>query len=375
VAPSPDRADVAVIGAGITGLFAALHLARRGQRVVVFERGRAMAEASGVNAGSLGVQNKLLPLVPLALAALEEWRGLAGLLGAEVGFVEAGGWRVACSEAERDLLAQSAAAQAALGVGIAWFEGGALRVRAPVFGPHVLAATYTAVDSYGSPLLLARVLREAAVAAGVVLHEHAPVTAIAPGSAWLVETAGQSLSAERVLVAAGPWTEQLMAPLGVALPLSLDVNMVSVTAPGRRFMPGIVFHARGILTVKQLASGACLIGGGWQGEGTLDGVGTAEIEYENLLHNLRLAARVLPRLRALSLVRHWAGFESVTPDALPYLGAVPDRPGLFVAAGTRGGWTLGPAIGRHLASLMSGDPAPALDAFSPARLQREAAYA
>ena len=89
------QADVIVIGAGIMGLTAALHMARSGMRVTVLDRKRAMAEASGVNAGSLGVQNKLTPLLPYTLEALDLWRGMSAELGTDVGFRNAGGWRVA----------------------------------------------------------------------------------------------------------------------------------------------------------------------------------------------------------------------------------------------------------------------------------------
>jgi len=154
----------------------------------------------------------------------------------------------------------------------------------------------------------------------------------------------------------------------------LDVNMVSVTEPAPAVIPGIVFHARGILTVKQAANGTCLIGGGWQGTGDTE-TGAKDLDYDALLHNLRLAASVVPALQRLNLVRSWAGVEAVTPDALPYLGEVPGCPGLLVAAGMRGGWTLAPAIGRVAAQLLEGKrPDWDVGAFDPARVMRACTY-
>ncbi len=46
-------ADVAIVGAGYTGLSAALHLAVRGFKVVVVERGRIAGGASGRNGGQI----------------------------------------------------------------------------------------------------------------------------------------------------------------------------------------------------------------------------------------------------------------------------------------------------------------------------------
>jgi glycine/D-amino acid oxidase-like deaminating enzyme len=75
--PLSTDADVVIIGAGAMGLFTAMYLAREGRDVVVLDRNRAWSEASGANAGSLAVQNKMLPLVPFVLEALRLWRSMA----------------------------------------------------------------------------------------------------------------------------------------------------------------------------------------------------------------------------------------------------------------------------------------------------------
>src|SRR5215468_9302096 len=82
----PAQVDVAVIGAGVQGLTTALYLAREGRDVLVLERGDPWREASGVNAGSLAIQNKRLPLVAVARAALEQWATWQRELG-DIGFV------------------------------------------------------------------------------------------------------------------------------------------------------------------------------------------------------------------------------------------------------------------------------------------------
>ena len=69
--PLPRDAEVVVVGAGIMGLSTGIFLARAGKEVVILDRGEPWREASGVNAGSLGVQNKRLPLVPFTLETLK----------------------------------------------------------------------------------------------------------------------------------------------------------------------------------------------------------------------------------------------------------------------------------------------------------------
>jgi glycine/D-amino acid oxidase-like deaminating enzyme len=75
----PYTCDTLVVGGGTLGVMTALRLAERGVDVTVLECSSPMGEASGVNAGSLAAQNKMLSMMPHTLAALEtgvlsEWR-------------------------------------------------------------------------------------------------------------------------------------------------------------------------------------------------------------------------------------------------------------------------------------------------------------
>src|SRR5215472_18746373 len=122
----PAATDVAVVGAGIQGLATSLFLARAGRDVVILERGDPWREASGVNAGSLAIQNKRLPLVAVARAALEQWATFQQDLG-DVGFVPSGGLKVAESDDDVVRLRESAEQQRALGVELEWLERARLR--------------------------------------------------------------------------------------------------------------------------------------------------------------------------------------------------------------------------------------------------------
>ena len=127
----PLESEVVVIGGGAVGLLTALSLRESGCEVTVLERRSLLGEASGVNAGTLSVQNKLSSLVPYTLAALEEWRTLAARLGADVGFRQPGGYNVATTGEERATLQSNAEIQASLGVSVRWMERPHLAEKAP----------------------------------------------------------------------------------------------------------------------------------------------------------------------------------------------------------------------------------------------------
>ena len=365
--------EVIIIGGGIFGLFAALNLAEAGKSVTVLERHRIWSEASAVNAGSLGVQNKLPALVPYTLWAWEIWKGLSARLGTSIGLYQEGGYKVAMTDAEADRLEKTMKLQQAAGLTAYPLTRSELRARAPWISSECVAATYSPDDGFASPTLLGPALRRALETSGVIIVEDAAVHSIAPGKKVAVETAHGTFHAANVAITAGAWSAQLAALVGVNLPITLDVNMVSVTEPASPTIGNIVTHARGILTLKQAHNGSCLIGGGWQGAGALTN-GRKDVEYDQLVHNLRLALRVVPGLHGINVVRSWAGYEGVTPDSLPFLGQLPGYRNIFCAACARGGFTMGPAFGRLLAELiLAGSTSMPIDLFNPIRFTNVAA--
>ena len=91
--------------------------------------------------------------------------------------------------------------------------------------------------------------------------------------------------------------------------------MLTVTEPAPLTIDRVVTHVAGVLSIKQHPNGTCLIGGGWQGRGSAE-TGMKELDYERLVHNMRVAAGVVPGLADLRILRSWAGFDAVAPDAL-----------------------------------------------------------
>src|SRR5262245_48902705 len=212
----------------VTGIFPA----RAGKDVVVLERGEPWREASGVNAGSLGVQNKRLPLVPFTLEALKLWGSARELFGGDVGFVPCGGLRVATTPDDAARLAASAAEQRTMGLATRWLEGAALRALAPWLGPSVVAATFSDADSFAIPLMAGPVLLEAFRRAGGRMQAGTAVRELTADrvGARVVTDRGR-VTCRSVVIAAGAWSGKLVRPLGVSLPVGLEINMLTITAP------------------------------------------------------------------------------------------------------------------------------------------------
>jgi len=169
------------------------------------------------------------------------------------------------------------------------------------------------------------------------------------------------------VIAAGVWTGEVARMLGVALPVGLDTNMLTITEPAGFVMDKIVTHVRGVLTLKQYPNGTCMIGGGWQGIGSLAS-GRKDLDPDRLAQNRHLAYDVVPGLRRLAVARSWAGFEGAMPDALPVFGRLPGQDHVYVTACCPGGFTQGLIFGRLMAELVAtGETSMPVAAFDPGR--------
>ena len=171
---------------------------------------------------------------------------------------------------------------------------------------------------------------------------------------WSVETSDGRIDAASVVITLGPWSPDLLQRFGYRIPLvrkrgyhmhyqggtSNDLPLVD-TARGYAMAP----MARGI----RITTGAELTSP--DAPATPVQLGHAEAAARELLD---LGARVEPE--------PWFGTRPCTPDMLPVLGAAPRHPGLWMNFGHgHQGFTLGPATGRLLAEIMSGER-PAIDA-------------
>ena len=372
----PKVADVVIIGAGISGLSVALPIAKAGLSVAVLDKGAPWSDASGANAGTLSIQVKRAEVLSLIHESIERWKRLPEDYGVEVGFGQPGGIRVATTEAECLQLEESVGIQNDNGIDVQMLDREEVQRLGPWLGPAVKAGSICPHDGYSNPLLVGNSMVTVARQLGVVIGSDNCVTAIKRDKTseigrFSIRTAkGDAIYASHVVNAAGAWAGEVATLLGADLPMEVDVNMLTVTEPSAPLFDRVVTHAGGILSLKQLPNGTCLIGGGWQGRGSVNS-GKKDIDYERFVHNMRIAVDVIPKLRNLRITRTWAGFEAVAPDALPVMGQLGRYEHVWTLACARGGYSLAPALGVRLAQMiLSSTDREAFPQFSPQRFGR-----
>ena len=352
----PKEADVAVIGGGIVGLCAALELARAGIGVVVLDDAARLGGTTA-NAGSLHVQMQsrfirmypdqvpgLERSLPLYVAAGKLWAALEADLGTSFELKASGGLMVAETPESYEFLAQKCEREKRLGLTVEMLDRAALSRIAPYLSEAVIGAEFCAEEGKLNPLLANQAVRRALLArGGIVLPETRVARIERDGAGWKLHTGTGTLRAGRVVLAAGAGTGPLLAPLGLDVPTVAEPLHMNVTEATGPLVGHLVQHAERMITMKQLAAGQVVIGGGWPA--SLRGEARhPTVEASSLLGNLRLASHIVPRLSRLKLLRTWAGVNT-TVDGQCVLGEAPGLPGVFLAVPGDAGYTLGPLVG------------------------------
>jgi sarcosine oxidase subunit beta len=362
--------DVAIVGGGIVGASCAYSLAERGAAPLLLEAGRAGREASGVNAGGVRQQARLLPEMPLALASLPLWADLEERLDAPIEYQRCGDVRLVESEADAVLVRTIAVRERAAGLDLEWVEGAMLRSLVPGIAPRVLGGTFCPTGGQANPLVVAPTIAQRARDAGASVWEHCPVRSLArDGDGFALDTARGRVRATRVVLSAGAWTPALAAGLGVDLPISLFVPQMTATAALPPVLGTVLLGFSRKLSMKQTRSGSVIIGGGKRGWGDL--VTRARgLDEANVRLGAVDAVAVLPILARAETTRSWVGLEGLTPDEMPIVDRLPGAEA-YVAAGFCGhGFAIGPVVGQALAEwLLDGRPSLDLSAFRMGRFQ------
>ncbi len=371
------RADVLVVGGGITGLAAAFELARAGCRVSLFEARRIGAMASGVTLGGVRQSGRHPAELPLARAAVALWRELDDVLEAPTGYRRTGNLRLARSAEEAGTIARMVRTQRALGLDIAFLADPAdIAALAPGLGDGVVAASFCPSDGRAEPAAVLAAYVKALGRLDVAIHEAEPVRAVAVerGRVVGIETGSGRVAAPNVVLAAGIDSNRLLAPLGLAVPLAVPEVVGFRTLPLPPCLGPVIGVADAEIAFRQQMDGSFRVTGA-----AADAVAGRPRgpRLGALARLLDAFSALLPEAADAPLAESWIGFLDQTPDALPVIEACEEPRGLVLAFGFSGhGFALGPIVGRLVAGMVAGrPPGLSLGAFRRDRFGRPGAPA
>jgi sarcosine oxidase, subunit beta len=370
-----DTADLLIVGSGVTGGFTAYHAAKQGRKVVVLERAEPGVEpsASWASAGGVRRQGRHAAEVPLAIEAIARWETLEDELEADLHYRRDGQLLLAESDAEAEQVAAFVRQQNANGLtDIRLVDRAEALEIVPGLNDAVVCGSYSPEDGHAHPPSTARAAATAAQRHGATYRSGVRVAELIQngGRVTGVRTVdGEEIYADETVLAAGAWSDEIAASIGIRLPIRTRALQMLLSTPAESHVLKPVISGRGRqLSLKQLPGGEFFLGGGWLGDANADRSGyTMRQESED--GNWLAATGLLPAVGEQRIARKWCGLEAISIDEIPFIGRVPGVDGLTVAAGFSGhGFAISPAVGRALADLTSGQVVPELDGLSPARI-------
>jgi D-amino-acid dehydrogenase len=244
-------------------------------------------------------------------------------------------------------------------------SGAELRRLEPAISDAVLGGFHTKLARYVRPESLVAGLLRSLTAAGVHVCEHAEVRGLVleGTNGWRIHTSRDDVQANRVVIAGGAWSAELLAKLGVHIPLQAAKGY-SITARGRGTRP------RCAIDLIEASLGCSPYVDGVRFAGTLELGGMDLSLNRRQLDAITLSTTAYLRdWRPVGRVVEWAGLRPFAPDGLPLIGKVPGLDRIYAATGLGMlGVTLAPATGVALAPLVLADRL--LPQLEPFRLDR-----
>ncbi|WP_112309500.1 NAD(P)/FAD-dependent oxidoreductase [Pseudogemmobacter bohemicus] len=406
--PLPAACDTVVIGGGIIGVMTARALAKKGQRVVLCEKGLVAGEQSSRNWGWIRQQGRDPAELPIMMESLGLWKDLAAELGDALGFRQTGVLYLANKEADMAGFQSWLDSVAGSGVDSRMISANEVAGLVPSSQAGWAGGLWTASDARAEPWVAVPMLAALATRDGVVIREHCAVRCLdlsAGRVAGVVTEAGR-IACDQVVVAAGSWSRLFLGAHGVRIPqLSVRCTVAATEALPDLFQGSAVDSH---FAFRRREDGGYTLAPGdhqnfWIGPDALREFGTywpllkrtfgqtslqpmaprgypdawsmprwlkgdVETPFERMrilnpppdkraLERLRTRfAEAFPQIGKPRLAATWAGMIETMPDIVPVIDRTDKVPGLVIATGLCGhGFGIGPGMGRVIASMVLGE--------------------
>ncbi len=376
-APLKKSYEAVIIGGGVHGLAAAYFLARDHglTDVAVIERRYIGFGGSGRNTTIVRANQRSKQNVPLYDEGLKLWPVLIKELDYNLMFFNSGNLNLAHSEGGLNGMRLAVSTAQFMNVGSQLLTPKECKELVPLLDISDRPTWPVQGGMYHPPGGTLRHdavvwgLAKGAYARGVHIHQGLEAKAIKleDGKVAGVETDRGFISTPRVLNAAGGYSPQVSAMVGIKLPIHVITLQAMVSEPLKPFLNTLFSSGEYHVYANQSLRGEIVTGAHMDPWPTY----TTDSSAYFIKHQAEALVQLMPALKGTKFMRLWAGLTDMTPDMAPILDGNDHVPGYYMDCGWGYfGFKSGPISGRYMAKFMvDGEPPDMLKPFTLRRYE------
>ena len=345
------KADVVIIGGGVNGCSLAYQLAKRDLKVVLCEKSFLCSGSTGRCGAGIRQQWSTRENAELAINSVKIFEQLEKELGQEIGLRQGGYLIIVHDEEEMKQAKKNVEMQKSIGLDVSILTSDEILNIVPILdidGMHAVGATFCPTDGHVDPFKTTYAYAQAAIANGAKLHKFTEVLGIKKNNGKIksVQTSNGEIKTDVVINAAGAWSKQIAEMVDIKLPNKPFRKEILVTERVKSIFDSMVISFKDGIYFSQQEEGQIL--GGIPIPHEKSGYLTVPT-FDFLHHMSETLARYAPSLKYVNVIRQWAGYYDVTPDARPIIGEVEGIKGFIQCNGFSGhGFMLSPMVTKIL---------------------------
>lgn len=357
--------DIAIIGGGIVGMATAYYLSRKGVKLAVIERKYLGSGSTGRCIGGIRQQFSTPTSIRLMRESVRLFSQMEEEFGFPVEFHQGGYLLLAHNEKMVDIFKGNIEIQKKEKVNVSLLTPEEAKKVVPHLNiDGVFAAAYCPDDGQAFPFAVLKGYKQQIENKTGNFFLYNKVEKIEKkGHFALTLQDGTVIESEKVLLCAGPWTAEIAESVGLSLPLAPERHEAMITERMPKFLgPMVVDYREDGCYFNQFVNGQ--ICGCYTPVPNVPGI-REDASFEFVPTIAWRMSRLVPAIKNASILRHWAGSYTMTPDGSPIVGESKIE-GLYIASGMSGhGFMFGPAVAIHLAhNIATGEWDTDFDEFS-----------
>ena len=352
-----QTAEVIIIGSGVIGNAAAYYLACKGRKVIVLEGsdniGNGGSSRNGGGVRQSGRDPRELEMVMWGIQNL--WPHLHEELDADVEYVQKGNLRLGKTTAHMQILQKLTDSAVKCGLDVRMIDAQEVRRINPYLSEEVIGASWCPTDGHANPMKTTLAYYRKARTLGVRFITGEKVVRLEKihGKLRKVITEKNVYEAEKVLVAAGYESREIIRTVGIDVPMIKQKMQCLVTEAEPKMFEQMLGTAEADFYGHQSSHGSFVFGGssGQEGyESDKDRLIASSISVPCICRGI---LKYFPGLAETKIVRAWTGWIDPCVDGIPVMSNVEEAEGLYLATGFSGhGFGIAPAAGYHLSQMI-----------------------